>query len=739
MRISASPRTVRPRRIAAGTLAAGLGITLSLWGTVAPVAAATPKAPVDSPVPSVSEAPAVAAAGMVDLGSWMGQLRGTIGDRPLNKIVMPGSHDAGTAGITADSGICEYGDAAGVSKAWPGLAASMSRTQSGSLAEQLEGGSRYLDLRLCKVGIKWFSYHGGPMGRQFFDSGGPSVSGVKGEVNELADWIKRNPKEIVTIRLQTAVPKETATADNRVAIDALGAAIGGGASNPAIADGSLNPTSTYNEFMAAGKNVVFIDDTNSTDYDWAWASSAQSFRGSYVDVSGEIQDILWARLKEPNGVLGQTLTKKNIDAVLARGDKVFNTAPGGNADKFFVYEGILNTSNNLPDAAILKLMSYLPGTPGAYDNFLLFLGHQMNRALTAKFKQDWNHTNVTDNMNIVMTDDILYGGGTLQQEIISKNHAQKITPHTFYSGGRKADGSWTGPTALNGTGDSFRFVGSRQAVAATPGGGMQTAGIGIDGNIWHNIRRADGTWQGWNAMPGADGKTPGFSATDVALTVTPNGETQIVAVAKDGNVYHNIRHADADGTWQGWNAMPGADHGLMKASKIATAGMKDGSAQVIAYGSDGKMRLTTRGVNGVWTPWSIVAGVGAPDFSGSALAITSVPDGSSQIAAIGKNGGIWHNVRSQNGTWQGWSAPLGGSAEALAPTSVAITGMPDGSSQVLAAGTMGVFHTSRDSKGDWKKFQPIGGIQKGVTAFLGDQVGIAGMPDGSSQVLLTTR
>ncbi|WP_371493647.1 hypothetical protein OG871_01275 [Kitasatospora sp. NBC_00374] len=56
---------------------------------------------------------AASAAQDIQLDSWMEQLQGTIGDRPLDRVAMPGSHDAGTA---AGSGVCEPGDTASTAR-----------------------------------------------------------------------------------------------------------------------------------------------------------------------------------------------------------------------------------------------------------------------------------------------------------------------------------------------------------------------------------------------------------------------------------------------------------------------------------------------------------------------------------------------------------------------------------------------------------------------------------------------
>ncbi len=160
-----------------------------------------------------------------------------------------------------------------------------------------------------------------------------------------------------------------------------------------------------------------------------------------------------------------------------------------------------------------------------------------------------------------------------------------------------------------------------------------------------------------------------------------------MAVANDGHADHNISRAD--GSWQGWSSVAGdGGSGLLRITKVSAAGMSDGSARFLVFGDDGRMRLGTRRADGSWTGWAVVAGFGAPDFRGPALAIAELPGGDSQIAALGRDGNVWHTVR--------------------------------------------------DSGGDWAPFCPVPG-PKGAGSFAGGQVAIAGRPDGSTRLLLTTR
>jgi hypothetical protein len=157
-------------------------------------------------------------------------------------------------------------------------------------------------------------------------------------------------------------------------------------------------------------------------------------------------------------------------------------------------------------------------------------------------------------------------------------------------------------------------------------------GIGTDGNVYHNIRVATGSWQGWQPVAGYNGAVR-FSGTKVAIAAMPDGSSQMLGIGTDGNVYHNIR--TATGSWQGWQPVAGYN----------------GSAR----------------------------------FSGSSAAITGMPNGTSQMLAIGIDGNVYHDIRTATGSWQGWQPVAGYNGAAhFSGAKVAIAGMPNGTSQLLA-------------------------------------------------------
>ena len=96
--------------------------------------------------------------------TWMGDMIQQIGDTPLSRVALPGTHDSGTYGMTTESALDPYNEGArarvvqavnrvarrrGIN-ARP-LLSGWSQAQDLSTSDQLNAGVRYLDLRVSLV------------------------------------------------------------------------------------------------------------------------------------------------------------------------------------------------------------------------------------------------------------------------------------------------------------------------------------------------------------------------------------------------------------------------------------------------------------------------------------------------------------------------------------------------------------------------------------------------------------
>ncbi|MFI8106404.1 hypothetical protein [Streptomyces sp. NPDC086023] len=280
------------------------------------------------------------AAAHVRLDSWMGDLAPRIAGTPLNRIAMPGSHDAGSWGITARSGQCRTGYIYDLARSFPQLAASVARTQRLPIAEQLSGGSRYLDLRLCKQDGQWFTFHGSPLGTPFFGPGG--------DAEQIGSWIAARPSEIVVISLSVSAPAAELPAATAEAYDRFAALLGPARLAP---QPQFSPTSTYGSLVAAGKSVILLDGSGLIAEDWAWSAPAVSTdRGSYPADSPPPGNYL-RDFASPRALFDETITRDR--AALARD-------PGADSGKFFVMAGIIQPDTLLGLAGLQQSFTALP-------------------------------------------------------------------------------------------------------------------------------------------------------------------------------------------------------------------------------------------------------------------------------------------------------------------------------------------------------------------------------------------
>ena len=320
---------------------------------------------------------------------------------------------------------------------------------------------------------------------------------------------------------------------------------------------------------------------------------------------------------------------------------------------------------------------------------------------------------------------------------------------------RDAAGNWSGFQPLAGFGTTQPGDARDMSVAGLPDGSSQVLIVGADGGVYHQVRGANGSWTGFQPLPGM-GTTETAKASRVAIAGLPDGSAQVLIVGADGGIYHQVREADGD--WTGFAPVAGmGTTDMAKGTDVAIAGLADGSAQILVIGADGGVYHEIREPDGDWTGFRPLAGMGTTDTAkGSRVAIAGLPDGSSQVLVIGADGGVYHQARyplryvipdenpnlvrvctDANGCWSGFKPLAGmGTTDPARGGDVAIAGLPDESAQVLIVGADGgVYHQVRDAEGRWTGFQPLAGQGTTDTAH-GSGVSIAGLPDGTAQVTI---
>lgn len=286
---------------------------------------------------------------------------------------------------------------------------------------------------------------------------------------------------------------------------------------------------------------------------------------------------------------------------------------------------------------------------------------------------------------------------------------------------RYPDGNWTGFAGLSRVAKSVGVAGMKD-------GSAQVVIVGNDDKVYHEIRYRDGTWSGFAGLPGI-GTTAPAGAKAVSIAGMKDGSAQVLIIGLDDRVYHEVRYAD--GNWSGIGQIPGIGAAnFMTAKAIGIAGLPDGSSQVLVVGLDDKVYHQVRHADGNWTGFNGVPGIGTTAPAGAKkVAIAGMSDGSAQVLIIGLDNGVYHQIRYADGNWTGFAGLPGiGTTDAAGAKEISIGADPDNSAQVAIVGLDDrVYHEIRYANANWSGFNGLPGI--GTTAPAGaTKVTVTGMP-----------
>lgn len=181
----------------------------------------------------------------------------------------------------------------------------------------------------------------------------------------------------------------------------------------------------------------------------------------------------------------------------------------------------------------------------------------------------------------------------------------------------------------------------------------QVIAVTTSGKLEHNIRYADGSWQGWRVVT----EPAGVTVTYASISSEWNGTAQLVEVLSDGTIRHDIRYVNGAWQSQGWGNPGGSDIAQVSIATLSNgAAPFPGSAQLVAVTKTGALEHNIRYADGSWQGWRTVTPSGVKNAS-----IAGMNDGSTQLLEVNSRGQLLHDIRYANGAWQpqGWS-PLGG-------------------------------------------------------------------------------
>jgi hypothetical protein len=136
---------------------------------------------------------------------------------------------------------------------------------------------------------------------------------------------------------------------------------------------------------------------------------------------------------------------------------------------------------------------------------------------------------------------------------------------------------------------------------------LQIVALWKNGQVYHRALPYKGSWTPWGAV------SPGFVATDLAMSIDGQGNGHFVAVGVDHNVNYQRRYPD--GSWNSWwQLIPDGEGGALQASRVAlsaaTAGNGTVDLDLIGYGRPGATNTLwrlTRPLGGSWGYPNLVA------------------------------------------------------------------------------------------------------------------------------------
>ncbi len=269
---------------------------------------------------------------------------------------------------------------------------------------------------------------------------------------------------------------------------------------------------------------------------------------------------------------------------------------------------------------------------------------------------------------------------------------------------RNSDGSWQAhfgeiEGVVAGGPPGFRLA----SCGSTDGAVVQVVGLGNDGDLWHTLRNADGTWQ--TDFGKIEGEVRGGPRRFTNISCAgADGVLQVVGLGNDGNLWHTLRNAD--GTWQtDFGQIEGEVRGGPRSfTNISCAGA-DGVLQVVGLGNDGNLWHTLRNADGTWqTDFGQIEG----EVRGGPRSFTNIScagaDGVLQVVGLGNDGNLWHTLRNADGTWQTDFGQIEGEVRGgpRSFTNISCAGA-DGVLQVVGLGNDGnLWHTLRNADGTWQ-------------------------------------
>lgn len=413
---------------------------------------------------------------------WMSTVKANIWNTPLNRVVMPGTHDTATFG-----GDCPW--------------VPCTRTQYKNMRGQLDRGARYLDLRPKLEGGHWMTHHGSITCGSFTDI-----------LRDITEFTAANPHELLILHLshiETVEAEKTHDDWRELVKTTLGTSFMAERTT-SMGDPAFTPLTPMSEFWNNGKRyVVIYDDPYQVDHPDPAFWGPDDIVSPWPDTS---HDKLYSKLdyylskREYGTHVGDTWKDPyGRDHVITKGKDLFGPAD----EKLFVLQGIGNSP--CPDSYCTDL------TTEGLDYWWF-----ENSCAWDKSNPPCNGVR---NLNIVMVD-FFEEYTSLTDKIFSINRRMYVAPQDFWL-----------PNPLHyplHSGDSERIVGlflppdvEGNMLATITGGGMEPEELYV-GDYWTAPSVQTRTQycvsgQLWFSSQSDSDGIPGLSTSDICFYVDPPG------------------------------------------------------------------------------------------------------------------------------------------------------------------------------------------------------------------------
>ena len=323
--------------------------------------------------------------------NWMSRAKASLGPKRLNEVLIPGTHNAGTAPVNDGSPISEDKADNDVMKAVPRpIVSTWARTQEYPTGGQLVRGARYLDFRICLEDDGEFYLCHGVRGRKLADA-----------MRDIRRFLAQNPNEILLVHIpHFYLPTDDAT-------------------------GIAKAHAQITKEIVAGignKKLLIRNATQIPTFDEVWGGTGRVLvlHGARFRVPADYQPYFWsdswivdnyASAGSNSGWQEASELREAQEAGL-RGERQCNGKSGADEkcsqrdpDKFWKVQGIIT-----PDASFWA-GSIIRSDPQS----TVEVGQTLNGKILGWLQRDWRGLDV----NVLMVDG--YGGTELYEYVIQQH------------------------------------------------------------------------------------------------------------------------------------------------------------------------------------------------------------------------------------------------------------------------------------------------------------------------------